>query len=61
MGVEVGHDRALAVCRRAAGEGRQEDKQGLVSLSRGGADAHVAREFDVTAKEFVKDGFTLQP
>jgi prolyl oligopeptidase len=31
----------------------------LVSLSRGGADASVIREFDVIAKEFVKDGFTL--
>jgi prolyl oligopeptidase len=31
----------------------------LVSLSRGGADASVVREFDVVAKEFVKDGFTL--
>jgi len=31
----------------------------LLSLSRGGADAHVAREFDIAAKEFVKDGFTL--
>jgi prolyl oligopeptidase len=31
----------------------------LVSLSRGGADASVVREFDVTAKEFVKDGFTV--
>jgi prolyl oligopeptidase len=28
-------------------------------LSRGGADASVVREFDVTTKEFVKDGFTL--
>src|SRR5262245_16825936 len=31
----------------------------LVSLSRGGADAAVVREFDVVAKDFVKDGFTL--
>jgi len=31
----------------------------LVSLSRGGADATVLREFDVTAKSFVKDGFTV--
>lgn len=31
----------------------------LVSLSRGGADATVVREFDVKAKTFVKDGFTL--
>ena len=31
----------------------------LVSLSRGGADADVAREFDLTTKAFVKHGFTL--
>ncbi|MET0332624.1 MAG: prolyl oligopeptidase family serine peptidase, partial [Rhizobacter sp.] len=31
----------------------------LISLSRGGADAKVVREFDVAKKEFVKDGFTL--
>ena len=31
----------------------------LISLSRGGADASVVREFDITAKEFVKDGFTI--
>jgi prolyl oligopeptidase len=31
----------------------------LVSLSRGGADAAVVREFDVPTKEFVKDGFAL--
>ncbi len=31
----------------------------LVELSRGGADAVVVREFDLTKKEFVKDGFTL--
>jgi prolyl oligopeptidase len=31
----------------------------LVSLSRGGADAVVIREFDVTTKSFVKDGFAL--
>jgi prolyl oligopeptidase len=31
----------------------------LVTLSRGGADAAVVREFDLTKKEFVKDGFTL--
>jgi prolyl oligopeptidase len=31
----------------------------LVSLSRGGADANVVREFDVVAKEFVPDGFTV--
>ena len=31
----------------------------LLSLSRGGADATVVREFDVTTKTFVKDGFVL--
>ncbi len=31
----------------------------LVSLSRGGADATVTREFDTTAKQFVEGGFTL--
>jgi prolyl oligopeptidase len=31
----------------------------LIQLSRGGADASVVREFDLTAKEFVKDGFSL--
>ena len=31
----------------------------LVSLSRGGADAKVVREFDSVKKQFVKDGFAL--
>ena len=31
----------------------------LISLSRGGADAAVVREFDPKTKAFVKDGFTL--
>ena len=31
----------------------------LVSLSRGGADASVVREFDLAEKSFVKDGFRL--
>ncbi|MGH8855347.1 MAG: prolyl oligopeptidase family serine peptidase [Telluria sp.] len=31
----------------------------LVSLSRGGGDAHVVREFDLDARCFVADGFTL--
>ncbi len=30
-----------------------------MSLSRGGADASVVREFDLEAKSFVKDGFFL--
>ena len=31
----------------------------LISLSRGGADAAVEREFDMHTREFVVDGFTL--
>jgi prolyl oligopeptidase len=31
----------------------------LISLSRGGSDASVVREFDLGAKSFVKDGFQL--
>lgn len=31
----------------------------LLSLSRGGADAKVVREFDTVAKQFVPDGFSL--
>jgi prolyl oligopeptidase len=31
----------------------------LVSLSRGGADARVVREFDLTTRSFVTDGFVL--
>ncbi len=31
----------------------------LMSLSRGGSDAHVVREFDTQAKAFVEGGFTL--
>lgn len=31
----------------------------LVSLSKGGGDAVIVREFDATTKEFVQDGFTL--
>ena len=31
----------------------------LLSLSRGGADAQVVREFDLTSKAFVADGFVL--
>jgi prolyl oligopeptidase len=34
-------------------------KRCLVSLSRGGADADVVREFDLTDKQFVKGGFKL--
>jgi prolyl oligopeptidase len=38
---------------------RPEYRRCLVSLSRGGADATVTREFDVQTKSFVKDGFQL--
>ncbi|HEU4360886.1 MAG TPA: prolyl oligopeptidase family serine peptidase [Mycobacterium sp.] len=31
----------------------------LISLSRGGSDAVVVREFDMLAREFIADGFTL--
>ena len=31
----------------------------LISVSRGGADAKVTREFDIAKREFVKDGFYL--
>jgi prolyl oligopeptidase len=34
-------------------------KLALVSLSRGGADASVVREFDLTTKSFVNGGYTL--
>ncbi|WP_163508887.1 prolyl oligopeptidase family serine peptidase [Fodinicola acaciae] len=34
-------------------------RRALVSLSRGGADAVVVREFDLDARTFVADGFTL--
>jgi len=38
---------------------KPEDHLCLVSLSRGGADADVVREFDLTAKQFMADGFSL--
>ncbi len=38
---------------------KPDDRRCLVSLSRGGADADVVREFDLTTKSFVKDGFTV--
>jgi prolyl oligopeptidase len=36
-----------------------EHRLGLVSLSRGGADAVVVREFDLHAKRFIENGFYL--
>ena len=38
---------------------RPDYRRCLVSLSRGGADATVAREFDLKTKKFVTDGFTV--
>ncbi|MFO0908861.1 MAG: prolyl oligopeptidase family serine peptidase [Isosphaeraceae bacterium] len=38
---------------------RPGQQRALVSLSRGGADAAVVREFDVASKSFVKDGFSV--
>ena len=38
---------------------RPEYRWALVSLSRGGADATVLREFDIERREFVADGFAL--
>ena len=38
---------------------RPEYKLALISLSRGGADASVVREFDISTKSFVKDGYQL--
>src|SRR6185503_20246226 len=38
---------------------RPNGTRALVSLSRGGADAHVVREFDLDKRAFVADGFTL--
>ncbi|MET0234922.1 MAG: prolyl oligopeptidase family serine peptidase [Kibdelosporangium sp.] len=38
---------------------RPDYRLALVNLSRGGADATVIREFDLTTREFVTDGFEL--
>jgi prolyl oligopeptidase len=38
---------------------RPDYRRALVSLSRGGADAVVVREFDIEHREFVTDGFQL--
>jgi prolyl oligopeptidase len=38
---------------------RPDHRLALVSLSRGGADATVIREFDIEAREFVEGGFEL--
>ncbi|MGH3543344.1 MAG: prolyl oligopeptidase family serine peptidase, partial [Mycobacterium sp.] len=38
---------------------RPDYRRALISLSRGGADAAVMREFDIARREFVTDGFAL--
>ncbi|HEX2298571.1 MAG TPA: S9 family peptidase, partial [Pseudonocardiaceae bacterium] len=38
---------------------RPDYRRALISLSRGGADATVVREFDMERREFVRDGFQL--
>jgi prolyl oligopeptidase len=38
---------------------RPDCKRALISLSRGGADADVVREFDIEKKQFIKDGFQI--
>ncbi|MGH3914961.1 MAG: prolyl oligopeptidase family serine peptidase [Pseudonocardiaceae bacterium] len=38
---------------------RPDYRRALISLSRGGADAEVVREFDLERREFIADGFRL--
>jgi len=38
---------------------KPDGMRALVSLSRGGGDAHVVREFDLASQQFVAGGFTL--
>ena len=38
---------------------RPQSTRALISLSRGGSDAAIVREFDMTTREFISDGFTL--
>jgi prolyl oligopeptidase len=38
---------------------RPDYRRALISLSRGGADAEVVREFDIERREFIADGFRL--
>jgi prolyl oligopeptidase len=38
---------------------RPNNDRCIVSLSRGGGDADIKREFDLSAKQFMKDGFSL--
>jgi prolyl oligopeptidase len=45
-----------AECLKPADSGQPYERC-LIALSRGGADADVTREFDLTMKEWVKDGF----
>jgi len=52
---EEGEDWVWAGCTTLAPDYRR----GLVQLSRGGSDATAIREFDLDAKRFVADGFSL--
>ncbi len=47
-----------ANCLRPRNRGAQY-RRALISLSRGGADAGVVREFDIERREFLADGFQL--
>jgi prolyl oligopeptidase len=38
---------------------KPDHRRALISLSRGGADAAIVREFDLEAKSFIKDGYSL--
>ena len=52
-----GRERKLGLARRSGAQARLPAS--VVSLSRGGADASVIREFDLAEKIFVSDGFRL--
>src|SRR5882757_1545087 len=54
LAAEENEDWLLAWAQALPGSGRR-----IVSLSRGGSDAAVLREFDIDTKAFVTDGFVL--
>jgi prolyl oligopeptidase len=66
---EPAWDTVIDMDRLAADEGENwvwagasflyHDQRCLLSLSRGGGDAHVVREYDLAARSFVADGFIL--